>query len=142
MQEKLENPIYHLVSSWTVAGAGVESAGLAYGWSLTVFLILWTEVFFEGSSAYSWSPLFDNFFRDEWVNKCVLSFHMVGKIFLHFVHLCLFVLYVSPLCWDSKVVFSWKGYLPNLLETALLHQIFVFWVRYFKLWLLAYFFFL
>ena len=23
----------------------------------------------------------------------------------------------------------WKGYLPNLLETALLTQIFVFWVR-------------
>ena len=33
-----------------------------------------------------------------------------------------------------------KGYLPNLLETALLHQIFVFWFRDFKLWLLAYFF--
>ena len=32
-----------------------------------------------------------------------------------------------------------KGYLPNLLETALLCQIFVFWVRDLTLWLLAYF---
>ena len=32
-----------------------------------------------------------------------------------------------------------KGYLTNLLETALLPQFFVFWVRDFKLWLLAYF---
>ena len=35
---------------------------------------------------------------------------------------------------------NWKGYLPNLLESALLCQIFVFWVRDFKFWLLAYFF--
>ena len=35
---------------------------------------------------------------------------------------------------------AWKkGYLPNLLESALLHQIFVFWIRDFKQWLLAYF---
>ena len=33
----------------------------------------------------------------------------------------------------------WKGYLPNLLETTLLHQISVCWVRDFKLRLLAYF---
>ena len=33
-----------------------------------------------------------------------------------------------------------KGYLPNLLETALLCQIFAFLVRYFKFGLLAYFF--
>ena len=33
-----------------------------------------------------------------------------------------------------------KGYLPNLLERWLLPQIFVFWVRDFKFWLLAYFF--
>ena len=32
-----------------------------------------------------------------------------------------------------------KGYLPNLLETTLLHQIFVSWVRDFKFWLLAHF---
>ena len=35
----------------------------------------------------------------------------------------------------------WKEYFPNLLETALLHQIFVYWVRGFKLWLLAFFLF-
>ena len=34
-----------------------------------------------------------------------------------------------------------KEYLPNLLETWLLHQIFVFWVRDLKFWLLAYLFF-
>ena len=34
---------------------------------------------------------------------------------------------------------NWKGYLPNLLESALLCQIFVFWVRDFKFWLHAYF---
>ena len=39
----------------------------------------------------------------------------------------------------KKVVKYWKGYLPNLLEIWLLHQIFVFWVRDFKLRLLAYF---
>ena len=33
----------------------------------------------------------------------------------------------------------WKGYLPNLLEITLLDQIFVFWVRDFNFWLLAYF---
>ena len=33
-----------------------------------------------------------------------------------------------------------KEYLPNVLETTLLHQIFVYWVRDFKFWLLAYFF--
>ena len=33
----------------------------------------------------------------------------------------------------------WKEYFPNLLETALLCKIFVFWVRDFKFWLLAYF---
>ena len=32
-----------------------------------------------------------------------------------------------------------KEYFPNLLEITLLCQIFVFWVRDFKLWLLAYF---
>ena len=36
--------------------------------------------------------------------------------------------------------FTRKGYFPNLLEITLLHQIFVYWVRDFKLWLLAYFF--
>ena len=36
--------------------------------------------------------------------------------------------------------FKWKEYFPNLLETALLCQIFVFWVRDFKFWLRAYFF--
>ena len=36
-------------------------------------------------------------------------------------------------------VWLWKEYFPTLLESALLHQIFVFWVRDFKLWLLAYF---
>ena len=35
---------------------------------------------------------------------------------------------------------SWKEYFPNLLETVLCHQIFVFWVRGLKFWLLAYFF--
>ena len=38
------------------------------------------------------------------------------------------------------VCLFWKGYLPNLLEITLCHQIFVFWVRYLKFWLLAYFF--
>ena len=75
-----------VVSFWAVAGAGVESAGLAYGWSLTVFLTVvmpatcFSAVLLRGSSAYSWSPLFDNFFGDEWVNKWVLNFHIVGKI--------------------------------------------------------------
>ena len=32
-----------------------------------------------------------------------------------------------------------KEYFPNLLENWLLRQIFVYWVRDFKLWLLAYF---
>ena len=35
---------------------------------------------------------------------------------------------------------SWKDYLPNLLETCLLHQIFIFIVRDFQFWLLACFF--
>ena len=42
--------------------------------------------------------------------------------------------------WDLALSF-WKEYLPNLLETWLLHQIFVFWVRDLKFWLLAYFLF-
>ena len=33
----------------------------------------------------------------------------------------------------------WKEYFPNLLETALLCQSFVYWIRDFKYWLLAYF---
>ena len=33
-------------------------------------------------------------------------------------------------------LYFWKGYLSNLLETALLPQIFVFLIRDFKLWLL------
>ena len=37
-------------------------------------------------------------------------------------------------------LYFWKGYLSNLLETALLPRFFVFWVRDFKFWLLAYFF--
>ena len=36
---------------------------------------------------------------------------------------------------------KWKEYFPNVLETALLCQIFVYWIRDFKFWLLAYFFF-
>ena len=32
-----------------------------------------------------------------------------------------------------------KEYFPNLLESTLCHQIFVFWVRDLKFWLLAYF---
>ena len=42
--------------------------------------------------------------------------------------LCIF--HIQALCW--------KGYLPNFLESTLLHQIFVSWVRDFKFWLLAY----
>ena len=41
--------------------------------------------------------------------------------------------------WTSRR-YVWKGYLPNLLESTLCHQIFVFWVRDLKFWLLAYFF--
>ena len=33
----------------------------------------------------------------------------------------------------------WKGYLPNLLESAYLHQIFVFWDRDLKFWLQLHF---
>ena len=33
----------------------------------------------------------------------------------------------------------WKEYFPNLLETTLLHQIFIFWVKDFKFRLFAYF---
>ena len=42
---------------------------------------------------------------------------------------------------DLKIdfFFTKKEHFPNLLESALLHQIFVFWVRDFKQWLLAYF---
>ena len=36
--------------------------------------------------------------------------------------------------------FFWKGYLPNLLETALCHQILVFWARDPKFWLQLRFF--
>ena len=39
--------------------------------------------------------------------------------------------------WTDKL---WKEYLPNLLVTALLPWFFVYWARYFKFWLLAYFF--
>ena len=35
--------------------------------------------------------------------------------------------------------FFWKEYFPNLLETWFWGQIFVYWARYFKFWLLAYF---
>ena len=34
----------------------------------------------------------------------------------------------------------WKEYFPNLPETWFWDQIFVYWARYFKFWLLAYFF--
>ena len=40
---------------------------------------------------------------------------------------------------NSIVCFSWKEYFPNLLETALLCQFFVYWVSDFKYWQLAYF---
>ena len=33
----------------------------------------------------------------------------------------------------------WKEYFPNLLEITLLPRFFVYWARYFKFWLLAYF---
>ena len=63
--------------------------------------------------------------------------HMVRKHYgsLEQVH------WSADLAWSpfSKVGFLWKEYFPNLLETALLPQIFVFWVRDFKFWLLAYF---
>ena len=39
----------------------------------------------------------------------------------------------------NLVVRFWKEYFPNLLEITLLCQIFVFWVKNFKFWLLAYF---
>ena len=39
----------------------------------------------------------------------------------------------------EAVIFIWKEYFSNLLETILLHQIFVSWVRDLKFWLLAYF---
>ena len=48
--------------------------------------------------------------------------------------------YDSTYVYYLKMEYGWKGYLPNLLETALLCQIFVFWVTDFKLWLLAYIF--
>ena len=40
-------------------------------------------------------------------------------------------------CSSNKYVY--KGYLPNLLVITLLPWIFVYWARYFKFWLLAYF---
>ena len=49
--------------------------------------------------------------------------------------LMLFVLFFHVVCKISK------GYLPNLLETTLLHQISVFWVRDFKLGYLLIFWF-
>ena len=42
-------------------------------------------------------------------------------------------------CSSNKYVY--KGYLPNLLVITLLPRIFVYWARYFKFWLLAYFWF-
>ena len=60
----------------------------------------------------------------------------------------------EPEIWRKKIAFisekscfnteqricTWKEYFPNLLETALLCQIFVYWDRDFKFWLLAYYF--
>ena len=37
-------------------------------------------------------------------------------------------------------LYCWKGYLPNVLVITLLPRLFVYWARYFKFWLLAYFF--
>ena len=45
----------------------------------------------------------------------------------------------STLVSSVKMEYGWKEYLPNLLETALLPRFFVYWARYFKFWLLAYF---
>ena len=46
--------------------------------------------------------------------------------------------------WEDMTVFFRKyvtnEYFPNLLETTLCHQIFVFWIRDLKFWLLTYFF--
>ena len=48
------------------------------------------------------------------------------------------LLQIGP--WVSRIFGSCeKEYFPNLLEITLLCQIFVFWVRDFKFWLLAYF---
>ena len=46
------------------------------------------------------------------------------------------------LTWKNvwNYVLKWKEYFPNLLESALCHQIFAFWVRDLKIWLIAYFF--
>ena len=48
-------------------------------------------------------------------------------------------LWPSPFVGNFYNCLSAKEYLPNLLESALLCQIFVFWVRDFKFWLHAYF---
>jgi hypothetical protein len=72
----------------------------------------------------------------------VISFDMWVKF-----HFTVFWFHFTFLWFFNKSMISrysfaivWKGYLPNLLETTLLHQISVFWVRDFKLRLLAYFF--
>ena len=64
-----------------------------------------------------------------------IAFKMEHSIVNLIYHKCLFHLLVQKVFSPRS-----KGYLPNLLETTLSHQIFVCWVRDFKLRLLAYFF--
>ena len=78
------------------------------------------------------------------------AYHMLSRFFSwHFIlRLMVFkvrIFWEGHTIWKNLPLKSWhhsvmsKGYLPNLLETAVLCQNFVFWVRDFKFWLLAYF---
>ena len=72
----------------------------------------------------------------KWVTPCLNHYKC---IFIKNVFKNVIVEKIPPALFEVTEVCFWKGYLPKLLETALLPQFFVLWVRDFKLWLLAYF---
>ena len=91
------------------------------------------------------------------VDSSIMAVPEFLKGFLKYCHFCLCLLYlfwvnIGERCFNTqymtnstlvspvKMEYGWKEYFPNLLEITLLPRFFVYWARYFKFWLLAYFF--